>query len=139
MSISPIIDQRYRLYPVDLGRDDWCVTIQNVSWQGLEQVAPLLHLREFPTKRLLLDPIQQQELQEITNSLQWADWIGQTLIIAAQSDHDRLRIHFYPLGIYHNPKRMSTPTIHIPESRSTTLLLLLLLILIFVIVALLDQ
>ncbi|MEZ4673250.1 MAG: hypothetical protein R2932_03275 [Caldilineaceae bacterium] len=92
------------------------VTILNVSGQGLERVAPLLHLREFPNKRLLLDPIQQQEIQEITGALQWEEWIGHTLMIAARSDRDQLRIHFYPAPAQTTAQTKGTSLVQIPDS-----------------------
>jgi hypothetical protein len=139
MSISPIIDSRYRLNPHDIGRQDRVVTIQNVSWQGLETLTPLLHLREFPTKRLALEKIQQQELWQITGSRRAEDWIGHTLLLAAQSDRDQLRIHLYPLQPSTARYTALSPTIRVPESWRATALLLLILLLLFLLVPLLDQ
>ena len=134
MSISPVIDTRYRLGPRDIGRQDRMVTIQNVSWQGLEILTPLLHLREFPTKRLMLEKVQQQELIRITGSPRAEDWIGHTLLLAVRSDQDQLRIHLYPMQIVptqiHSRARVerSSP-VQVPQSLRATLLLLLILLL----------
>ena len=46
MSLSPIIDDRYRLKPADIGRAILRVTIRNVSLQGVETLCPVLHLGE---------------------------------------------------------------------------------------------
>lgn len=144
MSISPIIDNLYRLGPHDIGRQDRMVTIQNVSWQGLETLTPLLHLREFPTKRLRLEKVQQQELVRITGSPRAEDWIGHTLLLAVRSDKDQLRIHLYPLQIVPTQNRLGTrmewsSTVQVPQSLRASLLLLLILLLLFLMVPLIEQ
>ncbi len=144
MSISPVIDTRYRLGPRDIGRQDRVVTIQNVSWQGLETLTPLLHLREFPTKRLMLEKVQQQEISQITGSLRAEDWIGHTLLLAVRSDQDQLRIHLYPMQIIpaqnHFGRRSGrSSTVQVPQSMRATLILLLILLLLFLLVPLIDQ
>jgi len=139
-SISPIIDRRYRLTPQDLGRHDHVVTIRNVSWQGVETLSPLLHLHEFPTKRLALDAIQQQELIQILGTYHTEDWIGEQVIIAAQSDHDQLRVHLFPpTSAARNRKALLPTEIHLPDSMKATVILLLILFVLFLLVALLDQ
>ncbi len=144
MSISPVIDTLYRLGPRDIGRGDRVVTIQNVSWQGLETLTPLLHLREFPTKRLVLEKVQQQEIIHITGSPRAEDWIGHTLLLAVRSDQDQLRIHLYPLQMIPTKQRFSgsserSSTIQVPQSMRATLILLLILLLLFLLVPLIDQ
>ncbi len=149
MSISPVIDSRYRLHPHDLGRRERVVTIQNVSQQGVEVVAPLLHLREFPGKLLLLEPIQCQELAQITGTTHQPAWIGHQVLVAAQSDVDRLRIHLFDPTVLsdqiqppprHPARRFRT---HSPRQFAETLrgslLLLLLLGLLFIAAAALND
>lgn len=138
MSISPIIDERYRLQPKDVGRSGMYVTVQNVSWQGVEQLRPLLHLREFPQKRLLLDQRQVQSLIEIAGSTLAQDWIGQRLVLVAEYDDGELVIM---LRLATSATRSPVgwrPPLHLQET-GRTLLLLLLLALILLLVFLLDQ
>lgn len=137
MSISPIIDAQYRLQPRDLGHQDHVVTIQNVSWQGLEILTPLLHLHEFPEKRLVLESVQYQELLSILGTPQEADWIGERLILATQSDPDQLRIHLFPLDQLSNHSSKIL-LVRIPDGMGMTLLLLLIFALLLMLVALLD-
>lgn len=140
MSISPTIDNHYRLTPQDLGRRDHVVTISNVSWQGVETLSPLLHLHEFPTKRLALDAIQQQEIIQIFGSYSREDWIGQRVMIAAQSDHDQLRVHLFAATNREDDKRPLIPTrVSVPDSMGATVILLLILFVLFLLVALLDR
>ncbi|MCB0104956.1 MAG: hypothetical protein KDE53_03590 [Caldilineaceae bacterium] len=140
MSLSPTIDSRYRLTPRDLGRRDHLVTIQNVSWQGVETLTLLLHLREFPTKRLVLDAIQQQELIHIVGTYHTTEWIGRQILIAAQSDSDQLRIHLFAVTAPPQKPQLHIPTeIPIPENIGATVILLLILLLLFLLVALLEQ
>jgi hypothetical protein len=138
MSISPIIDERYRLRPEDVGRSGIYVTVQNVSWQGVEQLHALLHLREFPQKRLLLTQQQIQSLIEIAGSTLIQDWIGQRLVLVAEYDDGEpvVTIRLAP------PTKRAPigwrPPLHLEET-GRTLLLLLLLALIFLLVFLLDR
>lgn len=138
MSISSVIDERYRLHPRDLGRSSIQVTIQNVSWQGVEQLNPLLHLREFPQKRLLLNQRQMQRLLEITGSTLERDWIGHTLQLRSEYDDGELIIALYPMATtreYFAPHR---PILQLHET-TRTLFLLAILGLLFVLVFLLEN
>jgi hypothetical protein len=78
-SLSPIIDERYRLKPTDIGYATLRVTIKNVSLQGVEHLSPVLHLGEFPNKRLVIDSTQCQVLIRLTGSPLFVDWIGQEI------------------------------------------------------------
>ena len=151
MSTAPVIDIRYRLRPEDIGRSGVYVTIQNVSWQGVEQLAPLLHLREFPSKRLLLDPQQQQTLIQITGNTETRAWIGQVLLLqvvaapevstetALDKPADPWRIQLF------SPTQMPTTLVRprlpwqFSDQTRKTLLLLLLLLLLFLAVTILDS
>jgi hypothetical protein len=138
MSISPIVDERYRLRPSDLGRASVQVTVQNVSWQGVEQLHPLLHLREFPQKRLLLNQPQVQSITEIVGSTLAHDWIGHRLVLAVQYQVGEPVIQLYSAAPTNLEPPSWRPTRHLSE-RGRTLLLLLLLVLLFVLVFLLDN
>lgn len=138
MSISPIIDERYRLRPEDVGRSGVHVTVQNVSWQGVEQLHPLLHLREFPQKRLLLTQQQMQSLIDIVGSTLVQDWIGQRLVLVAEYE-DGVPVIRIRLATPTNRVRVGwRPPLHLQET-GRTVLLLLLLALIFLLVFLLDR
>ncbi len=141
MSISPVIDAHYRLQPKDVGRGQVQVTIQNVSWQGVERLQPLLHLREFPQKRLLLNPWQVQNLIEIVGSALDRDWIGHTIILSVEHGIDEPVIVFHAVARTSIPGVLSIPwqpRLHIP-AQWRTLLLVLVLALLFALVFLLDN
>lgn len=138
MSISPIVDEHYRLHPGDLGRRSVQVTVQNVSWQGVEKLQPLLHLREFPFKRLLLNQQQVQSLTEIVGSTLARDWIGHRLILVVEYQVGEPVITIQstaPTQVQPSPWQLPLIT----NERVRTLLLLLLLALLFLIVFLLDN
>lgn len=138
MSISPIVDEHYRLHPSDLGRGSVQVTVQNVSWQGVERLQPLLHLREFPLKRLLLNQQQVQSLTEIVGSTLAHDWIGQRLVLVVEYQIGEPVITLHSAA----PAQAEPTQWHPPallNERTRTLLLLLLLALLFLIVFLLDN
>lgn len=148
MSTAPVIDVRYRLRPEHIGRSGVYVTIQNVSWQGVEQLAPLLHFREFPDKRLLLDPQQQHTLIHLTGTTETQRWIGQTLLLqvvatpptaetTAQDELWRIQL-FAPTA---TPVTLLRPPLPWRFSANTrkTILLFLLLVLLFLGVTLLES
>ncbi|MEZ4727870.1 MAG: hypothetical protein R3E79_12140 [Caldilineaceae bacterium] len=138
MSISPVVDETYRLHPQDLGRSRVPVTIQNVSWQGIEQLQPLLHLREFPQKRLLLTAQQVQTIIAVANSIRERDWIGHTILLLVEDKDDEPIITLTPLTAAAGRAPQVYPRIPLPEWGRTGLLLLL-LVLIFVLVFLLEN
>lgn len=138
MSISPVIDEHYRLQVKDLGRARVQVTIQNVSWQGVERLQPLLHLREFPRKRLLLNQWQVQSLIEIVGSALAHDWIGHTVTIGVEhGDHEPI-IVIRALTDTTPPQRAWQPGFAVPAQWRTFLLVLVLVVL-FALVFLLDN
>lgn len=138
MSISPVIDEHYRLQPSDLGRSSVQVTIQNISWQGIEQLHLLLHLREFPQKRLLLQAQQVQRLIEIAGSIQERDWIGHTLFLWVEYEDGEPIITLHPFTVH---LERAIPLLPRPQRQQNgrTLLLFLLLALIFTLVFLLEN
>jgi hypothetical protein len=80
MSISEIVDAEYRLHPGDFADGPQRMTIANVSYQGVEQLAPVLHL-EGTTKRLVLSPDQVQRLVNLSGTPTFSDWIGMAVIL----------------------------------------------------------
>ncbi len=79
MSLSSIVDLRYRLQAADIGQRVLRLTINNISVQGVEDLRPVLHFAEFPTKRLVLDRDQRQALIQMTGSMLFDDWVGQQI------------------------------------------------------------
>lgn len=138
MSISPIVDERYRLHPRDLGRGSVQVTVQNVSWQGVEQLQPLLHLREFPLKRLLLNQQQVQSLTEIVGSTLARDWIGHRLVLLVEYQVGEPVITLHSAAPTQGEPTEWRPS-RFTNERTRTLLLFLLLALLFLLVFLLDN
>lgn len=91
MSLSPIVDERYRLKPADVGPTTR-VTIKNVSLQGVEQLRPVLHLAEFPTKRLVIDSTQCEALIRLIGSPFLTDWIGHQVDLTTITAEEQTRI-----------------------------------------------
>jgi len=80
MSLSEIVDAEYRLQPADLPVRPSRVVIANVTYQGVEQLAPVLHF-EGMTKRLVLSPDLVQRVVNLTGTPIFSRWIGITLIL----------------------------------------------------------
>jgi hypothetical protein len=81
MTRSRVIDQRYRLQAKDIGSTPVVVTICNVSFQGLEQLTPLLHFTGYPGKVLAPDQQQCRDLVRLTRSALCSEWIGHTILL----------------------------------------------------------
>ena len=82
MTSYRFINRQYRLTPTDLAEGTQRVVITNVTFQGLEEIHPVLHFDGQP-KRLVCDPGQCNELARITNSAVCADWVGVALLLEA--------------------------------------------------------
>ncbi|MEZ4864044.1 MAG: hypothetical protein R3C14_22185 [Caldilineaceae bacterium] len=137
MSLAPIIDREYRLHPQDLQRGPVRVTIQNVSWQGLEQASPVLHLREFTQKRLPLDRTQCQALIAMTGTTLYQEWIGHSLILYTAEEADGLRIVLHPAN---QPLTLPLRTrLSLGAGALRPLLLALLLILLFLLALIVER
>ncbi len=76
MSRSQIVDQHYRLQSADLQGMPVRTVITAVSFQGLEELAPVLHLANGSFKRLALAPEQREALIQVTQSTFCDDWVG---------------------------------------------------------------
>ena len=79
-SISPLVDADYRLHAADLAGFPRHVVIANVTYQGIEEMRPVLHF-EGQTKRLVLSPGQVNQLIDITGTVLSSRWIGVPLIL----------------------------------------------------------
>lgn len=80
MSISEVVDAEYRLHPADFAGRPQRLTIANVSYQGVEQLAPVLHF-EGTTKRLVLSPDLIHRLVNLSGTPIFANWIGITIVL----------------------------------------------------------
>jgi hypothetical protein len=80
MSRSPIVDADYRLHAADLAGQPRQVIIANVTYQGVEEMVPVLHF-EGQTKRLVLSGEQAAQLLAITGTVLHQRWIGLPLIL----------------------------------------------------------
>lgn len=83
VSLSEIVDHGYRLLPEDLGGRSHRVIIANVTYQGIEEMTPLLHFAGQP-KPLALTPEMAQRLTTMTQTSLRTAWIGQEIIIQPQ-------------------------------------------------------
>jgi hypothetical protein len=141
MSLSPLVDEHYSLKPTDVGRATFRVTIKNVSLQGVEELSPVLHLNEFPNKRLVIDRIQCQALIRLTGSPLFTGWIGQQIDLTTVTNAGRTAIVIgapQPENWLWN--RASAPANDGVRSQWwTSLLLFIILVLIFSAVYVLDN
>jgi hypothetical protein len=80
MSISPTVDDHYRLQPADLAHAPRRLVISNVSYQGLEAMTPVLHF-EGQSKRLVLSAQQVSQLVELTGTSLFQQWRGRTIVL----------------------------------------------------------
>jgi hypothetical protein len=53
------------------------VVIRAISFQGLEELTPVLHFDGLPSKHLALTSAQRQELIQLMRSSLCSDWVGQ--------------------------------------------------------------
>lgn len=80
MSLSETIDEKYRISVADLGGRAQRLVIANVSYQGVEEMHPVLHF-EGLTKRLVLTSSQCYDMIRLTHTAIPSDWIGETIIL----------------------------------------------------------
>ncbi len=108
MSISQPVDEGYRLTPADLAGRPRRLRIANVTTQGLEGLAPVLHFDGL-SKRMALTPTQSQQLIALTGSTLFNDWIGHTVILRPRRVAGGVQIAISaPDGPYHGHD-MPTP------------------------------
>src|SRR5688572_10671203 len=111
MSISPVIDANYRLQPADLESAARQVVISNVTYQGVEEMTPVLHF-DGQTKRLVLSPEQAGQVIEITGTPLLPQWIGVALILQPYTTKGESRIDIRASG---PKKRAASMPIYISE------------------------
>lgn len=96
MSLSDVIDRRYRLLPADLAGKARQVIVRGVTVEGVEYVTPLIHF-EGVGRPLALDARQRIEMSRIARSTILADWVGASLVLQPVRDHGQDRIRLYAL------------------------------------------
>lgn len=113
MSISPIVDADYRLHIADLQGQARQVVIANVTYQGIEEMVPVLHF-EGQTKRLVLSAEQAAQVIQITGTPLFERWVNTSVILRPHITKTESRIIIQPI----NPKRkaQAMPT-YVSEDR----------------------
>jgi hypothetical protein len=96
MSISPTVDADYRIYPADLAGTARRVVIANVTYQGIEEMLPVLHF-VGQTKRLVLTPENVTQLLQITGSILHEQWIGIAILLQPQVNKRESKIVIQPV------------------------------------------
>lgn len=107
-SISPIVDDNYRLRSSDLEGMARHVVIANVTYQGVERMIPVLHF-VGQSKRLVLSPDQVEQIIDITGTTLLPQWKGTTIVLQPGKGKDAAHIliksitqnkHARPMPIY---------------------------------------
>lgn len=80
MSFSDAIDDKYRIHAADLDSRTHRLVISNISYQGVEEMRPVLHF-EGLTKRLVLTQQQSYDMIRLTHSSIPTEWIGETVLL----------------------------------------------------------
>lgn len=81
MSLSEVVDTQYRIHVADLRGQEWEWRVVNVSYQGVEKMAPVLHLDGL-LKRFVLDAEQSRQMMSLTSSPMPEEWIGAKIRVA---------------------------------------------------------
>lgn len=96
MSLSAVVDERYRLSVADLNGRPRQVMIKAVTFEGVEQFTPLLHF-EGVARPLALDPEQRIQMAGIARSTLTADWVGVALVMRPARGNEGETIALLPL------------------------------------------
>jgi hypothetical protein len=113
MSISPIVDAGYRLQPADLEGAARQVVIANVTYQGVEEMTPVLHFAG-QSKRLVLSSQQVEEIIDITGTTLFQQWVGTAVVL--QPKIGKSESHILIRAV--NPKRSAKlMPIYLPPDR----------------------
>jgi hypothetical protein len=133
MSRSQIVDERYRLQAADLGGGPVRVLISGVSFQGVEQLVPVLHFRGPVRKQLALNATQRRELIALTHSSLCSDWVGrQVELRPVRSNRQAAITILAPAGSQSRPLELDVmPRQGYLPVRTVLLLLLLALLMAF--------
>jgi hypothetical protein len=113
MSLSPIVDANYRLQPADLEGRARHVVITNVTYQGVEEMTPVLHFAG-QSKRLVLSSDQVRQMIEITGTTLFPQWIGVSIVLQPRTTPKESFILIKPL----NPRQRALPMpVYVSEDR----------------------
>lgn len=96
MSLSPVVDQRYRLAPADLAGRPRQVMVRQVGMEGLDELTPLLFF-EGVARPLALDHDQRMAMSRIARSHRVSEWVGAALILRPTRSQGRDTILLYDL------------------------------------------
>ena len=96
MSLSPVIDQRYRLAPADLAGRPRQVMVRQVGMEGLDELTPLLFF-EGVARPLALDHDQRMAMSRIAHSHRTTDWVGAALVLRPTRSQGRDTILLFDL------------------------------------------
>ncbi len=122
------------MQPDDLAGERVEATITNVTIEGLESLAPVLHFDRI-AKPMNLTPGDADDLAHITQSAVMEEWIGQTISIAPIETDDGVRLAIFPTTLRTLTEPIARPP-HIESRlrqwRSILYALLVLLIMLFV-------
>lgn len=80
MSLSETVDEKYRIGIDDLEGRARRLVIANVSYQGVEEMRPVLHF-EGMNKRLVLSASQSTDMIRMTHTAIPSDWIGESVVL----------------------------------------------------------
>jgi hypothetical protein len=80
MSTSPIVDENYRLHVADLEGMAREVEVANVTYQGVEEMTPVLHF-VGQSKRMVMSPQQVSDMLQITGTILYPRWIGTRILL----------------------------------------------------------
>jgi hypothetical protein len=138
MSSSAVVDKEYRLTPADFAQGEQALIVTNVSFQGLEEIRPVLHFRG-QSKWLVCDPGQCNDLARITKSAVCSDWIGSTLLVAVVEDEQGSTIQLKAAPVVMPTMETKSGASRSPAPWLGSLAVIMLLGLLFLLVFLLER
>ena len=108
MSFSSTVDHRYRFIAADLGGRSRTVMVTRVSYQGVENLQPMLHF-EGIAKPLALDMTQRLVVSQIARSTAVSDWVGIMMELHPVEQDQRSWIEITPVGVKRQKARTGSP------------------------------
>ena len=128
MSISPTVDENYRLRAADLEGLARQVEIANITYQGVEEMAPVMHF-VGQSKRMVMSPEQVNEMLEITGTVLAPKWVGTRILLQPHESGGEFYIRIEPLTAKQRGRPMPT---YVSEDRRGWILALSVVIIILV-------
>ena len=108
MSFSSTVDHRYRFIAAHLGGRSRTVMVTRVSYQGVENLQPMLHF-EGIAKPLALDMTQRLVVSQIARSTAVSDWVGIMMELHPVEQDQRSWIEITPVGVKRQKARAGSP------------------------------